>query len=144
MDRIWIASLASRDFQQHRSWPVAAYRSEAAARAAVPALEAWISEIRAAAQARAAFLAAWETDHPRPPDSLLPAPGNPYLGLRRHQVPETMTAHARAADAAWLAARQAALAEAGLAPRTDVPEPLLLAERLLDARIEISSLPLHS
>jgi hypothetical protein len=36
------------------------------------------------------------------------------------------------------------LAEAGLSFDPSIPQPLHLAEHLLDLRIEISSLPLHS
>jgi hypothetical protein len=142
MDHIWIAFLVSHDLMLRRSWPIAAYRSETDARAAVPMLEAQIQAVRRTAQARVAFLKAWEADHPRPPEALLPVPGNPYRS--RRQAPETMTAHARAADAAWRAARDAALAEAGLSLDPSIPQPLHLAEHLLDLRIEISSLPLHS
>lgn len=142
MDQVWILSLASRDFQQHRAWPVSAHLTEAGAREALPALEAEIARIRAAAQARAAFLQAWEADHPRPPEALLGVPGNPYRA--RHQAPETMTAHGRAADAAWLVARHEAMADAGFLPAAEIPGPLRLAEHLLDARAEISPLPLRA
>lgn len=141
MDKIWILSLASRDFHQHRSWPVSAYLSEASAREAMPALEAEIARIRANAQARASFLKAWEANNPRPSEALLAAPGNPYRA--RHQAPEMMTAHGRAADAAWLAARHKAMAEAGLLCSAEIPLPLRLVEHLLDAHVEISSLPLY-
>jgi len=142
MTRVWLLCLVSRDFQQIRSWPVSAHLSEDAARAARPGLEARIAQIRANASAREAFLKTWETANPRPPEAIEAAPGNPYRA--KHQTPGAMTAHGRAADAAWLVARHEAMAEAGLTPKEEIPQPLALAEILLDARVEISSLPLLS
>ena len=140
MTHVWLLCLVSHDFQQIRSWPVSAHLSEDAARAALPGLEARIAQIRRNARARETFLKAWEADNPRPPEALEPVPGNPYRV--KHQTPSAMTAHGRAADAAWLVARNQAIVEAGLTPREEIPQPLVLVEFLLDVRVEISPLPL--
>ena len=140
MAHVWLLCLVSRDFQQIRSWPLSAHLSESSAQAARPGVEAAAARIRADARAREALLKTWEAANPRPPEALEAAPGNPYRA--KHRTPEAMTAHGRAADAAWLVARHQAMAEAGLTPREEIPQPLALAEFLLDARVEIFPLPL--
>ena len=142
MTHVWLLCLVSHDFQQIRSWPVSAHLSEEAARAARPDLEAKIAQIRANASAREAFLKTWEAANPRPFEAIEATSGNPYRTKR--QISGAMTAHGRAADAAWFAARRKAMVEAGLTPKEDIPHPLSLAEILLDVRVEISPLPLLS